>query len=349
MGSPALLMSLLCLFSGASVTSQRPARHGGRRSSPVRHDRRWPRCAKTCEQPSPPQLTLSLTDCHIWFNFFHRGLFFKSFFTQEMGAHVVYAIMSHMIFLREGNTKTGQVRARHFAEEAGRMIEYCLNHNHPEPTLAQTALLLVAFEFQPHIQQNLSHATTALGFMEACARTCLPYWSSSRDSSATKKKPWLAAETTSGIRQEEMRQMCWTLSHLAANSTIWRHFVGQPPLCLSSADPAKASSYRLSLELIPSSPNYSHPTSSTPIARPQSCTAGRSTALQYASGTRSLCFRANIEAYRVEPRPGNPLGRFRFRASQGTDPGVGFGTVRRFAKIPLAGARVGDSRTGACG
>lgn len=184
--------------------------------------------------PHSPPLTSSLKDCDIWFNFFHRGLFFKSFFAQDMGAHVVYGVMAHMTFLREGHTEGGRKRALSFAEEAHRQVTYCLTAGYYEPTLAQTALLLVAFEFQPHTWQNLSRVASALGFMEGCAKACLSYWSA-----PTATDLPTTAAVTSGIRREEMRQMCWTLSHLAANSTIWRHLVCQPPLCLASADPAK--------------------------------------------------------------------------------------------------------------
>lgn len=214
------------------------AQHGGRRSMPAPRGTRCLRCATICGCYSRLQLTTSLTDCHIWFNFFHRGLFFQSFFGGELGAHVVFGVMAHMTLLRAGMTKTGQLRALHFAEEARRMVNYCLTANNRDPTLAQTALLLVAFEFLPHIHQNLARTTAALGFMEACARSCLPYWSTSADSSAVTDRSAAAARTSS-IRREEMRQMCWTLSHLAASSTIWRHLVAQPPLYLSSADHVK--------------------------------------------------------------------------------------------------------------
>ncbi|BEJ16347.1 hypothetical protein CspHIS471_0509520 [Cutaneotrichosporon sp. HIS471] len=178
-----------------------------------------------------------LKDCDIWFSFFHRGLFFKSFFAQDMGAHVVYAVLAHMTFLGEGHTEAGRKRALCFAEEARSMVAHCLTAGYYEPTLVQTALLLVAFEFQPHTWQNLGRVASALGFMEGCAKACLPYWSGP----TTTDLPPQAA-LTSGIRKEEMRQMCWTLSHLAANSTIWRHLVGQPPLSLASADPEKGRS-----------------------------------------------------------------------------------------------------------
>lgn len=158
-----------------------------------------------------------------------------------MGAHVVYGVMAHMTFLREGHTEEGRKRALAFAGEAHRMVTYCITASYYEPTLAQTALLLVAFEFQPHTWQNLSRVASALGFMEGCAKACLPYWSTptTMDLAPT-------AAAISGIRREEMRQMCWTLSHLAANSTIWRHLVRQPPLCLASADPAKVRSMGVS-------------------------------------------------------------------------------------------------------
>ncbi|GMK55239.1 hypothetical protein CspeluHIS016_0202950 [Cutaneotrichosporon spelunceum] len=175
-----------------------------------------------------------LKDCDIWFNFFHRGLFFESFFARDMGAHVVYAILAHMTFLGEGQTEAGSKRALCFAEEARSLVTYCLTAGYFEPTLVQTALLLVAFEFQPHTWQNLGRVASALGFLEGCAKACLPCWSAP---TTTDLPPQTAL--TSGIRREEMRQMCWTLSHLAANSTIWRHLVGQPPLSLASADPAK--------------------------------------------------------------------------------------------------------------
>lgn len=226
-------------------------------------------------------LTGSLTDCHIWFNFFHRALFFKSFFAQEFGAHVVFAIMAHMTFLREGTTTTGQLRALHFAEEARKMVDYCLAANDRDPTLAQTALLLVAFEFQPHMQQNLARATAAFGFMETCARTCLPYWAQA----ATDRGP-TSANSPAAIRREEMRQMCWALSHLAANSAIWRHLVGQPPLCLSSADPVKVWTATLKAEadLRASSWRSSLHSFLMPIERYPNFMLGRSTVLQCVYG-----------------------------------------------------------------
>jgi hypothetical protein len=172
------------------------------------------------------------------------------------------------------------------------MVTYCLTANYYEPTLAQTALLLVAFEFQPHTWQNLSRVASALGFMEGCAKACLPYWSAPTTTDLTP-----TAAVISGIRREEMRQMCWTLSHLAANSTIWRHLVRQPPLCLASADPAKVRSIGVStLELTISLPSSSLPTSLMPIARRQSCKRAlivahpRHTALNRVPGTLPTMF-----------------------------------------------------------
>lgn len=129
--------------------------------------------------------------------------------------------MAHATFLKE-RTRAGQLRSLQFAEHARKMLDVSLELGDTHPSLSQTAVLLAALEFQPHIHRNLARATAALGYIETCAKVC--------------RQP---QTTYSTIRREEMRKMCWTLTHLAANVTIWRHLTNRPVLGLSSADPAK--------------------------------------------------------------------------------------------------------------
>jgi len=179
------------------------------------------------------------------FNFFHRARFFQAFFGRTIGPHVVFAILAHTTFLRNGTSRTGQLRALHFAEEARKMLDYCLDIGLQDATLVQTALLLVAFEFQPHIHQNLARATAALGYMETCSRVCAAVWgaqkagaSRSGDKPTTHDDPFSSTIT---ICHEELGRMCCALSQLAANSTVWRHLSDQPALELPTADPTKVS------------------------------------------------------------------------------------------------------------
>lgn len=88
------------------------------------------------------------------------------------------------------------------------MLDYCLDIGLQDSTLVQTALLLVAFEFQPHIHQNLARATAALGYMETCSRVCATVWAqsglTSRKDSAPHQK---ASSATQTICHEELRRM----------------------------------------------------------------------------------------------------------------------------------------------
>jgi hypothetical protein len=128
------------------------------------------------------------------------------------------------------------------------MLDYCLDIGLQDSTLMHTALLLVAFEFQPHIHQNLARATAALGYMETCARVCSSAWA--QNASRPMTEPWSDARgledpsATHTIKQEELRRMCWTLSQMAAYSPLWRHLSDQQSLQLPTADPTKVSTMR---------------------------------------------------------------------------------------------------------
>lgn len=69
---------------------------------------------------------VSLSDSNLWHNFFHRSLFFKEFFSKSLAPHIVFAILAHTTFLQAGKTRTGQLRALQFAEEARKMLDHCL-------------------------------------------------------------------------------------------------------------------------------------------------------------------------------------------------------------------------------
>lgn len=181
-----------------------------------------------------------MSDTSLWYNFFHRGLFLQSLFTRTLAPHTVCAVLAHTTLLKDGHTRTGQLRALHFAAEARTMLSICLNRRVIDPSMVQTSVLLVAFEFQPHIRQNLARATAALAFSETCATVARDSWGRhlKRPVSSVAGSP---NEDVSAIRQEELRQMCWTLSQLSTSMTIWRLLTGQPPINLATADPTRVS------------------------------------------------------------------------------------------------------------
>ncbi|EJT45856.1 hypothetical protein A1Q1_05662 [Trichosporon asahii var. asahii CBS 2479] len=74
-------------------------------------------------------------------------------------------------------------------------------------------VLLAAFEFQPHVHQNLSRAIAAWSFVESCATSCIP---------ESQEPPEGGAKgTTAAIEAAEMRRLDWTFSQLSASLTIW--------------------------------------------------------------------------------------------------------------------------------
>lgn len=191
---------------------------------------------------------VSLSDSNLWHNFFHRSLFFKEFFSKSLAPHIVFAILAHTTFLQAGKTRTGQVRALQFAEEARKMLDHCLESGPKEPNLAQTALLLVAFEFQPHIHQNIARATAALSYMETCAQACLNSWPRHLKmplGQVVNDSQNARSTSITAIRQEELRRMSWTLSQLATSSTIWRLLGDKSVINLASADPTRVSCHSL--------------------------------------------------------------------------------------------------------
>lgn len=181
-------------------------------------------------------LTFSLKETAPFCNSFHRGRFFQAYFARALGPHAVFAILAHTTLLQDGTSRIGQLRALHFADEARKMIDYCLDIGLQDATMVQTALLLVALEFQPHIHQNMTRASAALSYMETCIRFCAKLWPM-----ATSDAEPATAAPTHAIRQEELLRMCWALSQLAASCTVWRLLSDQPVLDIPTADPTKVS------------------------------------------------------------------------------------------------------------
>ncbi|WOO81162.1 uncharacterized protein LOC62_03G004693 [Vanrija pseudolonga] len=190
-----------------------------------------------------------LENRNLWFNFFYQGLFFEGFFSRQLGPPVVLAILSHTTFIQDGRTREGQLRALHYAEQASKAIDQYLVQGYRDPGLAQAALLLVAFEFQPHGHQNHARAAAAMGLMDTCAQACITFWDEgdlarvrpSKFHHPQGRQPSVEPEkiTPLSIRQQEVLRMRWTLSQLAANACVWRQLTGQPPLDMISADPTK--------------------------------------------------------------------------------------------------------------
>ncbi|KAL1411432.1 hypothetical protein Q8F55_002388 [Vanrija albida] len=192
-----------------------------------------------------------LENRNLWFNFFHQGLFFEAFFSRQLGPHVILAILAHTTFIQDGRTRVGQLRALHYAEQASKAIDQYLMEGYRDPALAQAALLLVAFEFQPHAHQNLARAAAAMGLMDTCAKACITIWEAGDLARPRQSAIHWPLELERGqsteqgtvaplsIRQQEILRMRWTLSQLAADACVWRRMMGQPPLDMISADPTK--------------------------------------------------------------------------------------------------------------
>lgn len=152
----------------------------------------------------------------LWFNFFHQGLFFRNLIAQRTPPHVLCAVLAHTTLFTEGETKRGQLRALHFAHEARRQIDACLTAGARDIALVQTSVLLAAFEFQPHLQQNLSRAIAAWSFVESCATRCIP-----ETLTAPPNADGAVSGTTAAIEAAELRRLDWTFSQLSASLTIW--------------------------------------------------------------------------------------------------------------------------------
>lgn len=138
-------------------------------------------------------------------------------------------MLAHTTLFTEGESKRGQLRALYFAQEARRQIDTCLTAGGREMALVQTSVLLAAFEFQPHVSQNLSRAIAAWSFVESCATSCIP--------EAQEPPEEGAKGTTAAIEAAELRRLDWTFSQLSASLTIWDCLLdkahGQAPPSLS--------------------------------------------------------------------------------------------------------------------
>lgn len=124
------------------------------------------------------------------------------------------AVLAHTTLFTEGSGKRGQLRALYFAQEARRQIDASLTAGARGVALVQTSVLLAAFEFQPHVHQNLSRAIAAWSFVESCATTCIPESAPEADAGGE-------AAATAAVEAAEMRRLDWTFSQLSASLTIW--------------------------------------------------------------------------------------------------------------------------------
>lgn len=166
------------------------------------------------------ELTHSFVQLDLWFNFFHQGRFFANLASQRTAPHILFCVLAHVTLFTEGNAKGGQLRALYYAQEARKMIDCSLKMGCREIALVQSAVLLAAFELQPHVHQSLSRAIAAWSFVESCASICIP--------------PFVEGERTStadlmesaAIEAAELRRLDWTFSQLSASLTIWDCLLG---------------------------------------------------------------------------------------------------------------------------
>lgn len=172
-------------------------------------------------------------------------------------------MMAFATLCRWSREYDAQLRALRYAEEANKVIEYTLIAGSKDPTIAQAALVLVLFELLPHAMHSVARMGAAMIHLDACGMACFAIKADETNASVSsdlfdlprtrqianlpasqvwrakkhRHEPiWCSSWTTTDVKREEMRRMCWTASSLAANFSLFRIISKKRPLPLGIAN-----------------------------------------------------------------------------------------------------------------
>ncbi|KAJ9113868.1 hypothetical protein QFC19_000061 [Naganishia cerealis] len=113
-----------------------------------------------------------------WFQFFNRSLFFTTLYHDVDRYEIQPALILSMLAIttlvksaHQGPNAVGKQNAVTFADAARAMIQQSIVANKVDPTLAQAALVLMAFEFYPYPQHSYDRTVSAVHLFDSIAHT----------------------------------------------------------------------------------------------------------------------------------------------------------------------------------
>jgi hypothetical protein len=111
-----------------------------------------------------------------WFQFFNRSLFFTTLYHDVDRYEIQPALILSMLAIttlvksaHQGPHAVGKQNAVTFADAARSMIQQSIVANKVDPTLAQAALVLMAFEFYPYPQHSYDRTVSAVHLFDGIA------------------------------------------------------------------------------------------------------------------------------------------------------------------------------------
>lgn len=111
-----------------------------------------------------------------WFQFFNRSLFFTTLYHDVDRYEIQPALILSMLAIttlvksaHQGPHAVGKQNAVTFADAARSMIQQSIVANKVDPTLAQAALVLMAFEFYPYPQHSFDRTVSAVHLFDGIA------------------------------------------------------------------------------------------------------------------------------------------------------------------------------------
>ncbi|KAJ9122817.1 hypothetical protein QFC24_004248 [Naganishia onofrii] len=111
-----------------------------------------------------------------WFQYFNRSLFFATLYHEVDRYEIQPALILSMLAIttlvksaHQGPNAVGKQNAVTFADAARAMIQQSIVANKVDPTLAQAALVLMAFEFYPYPQHSFDRTVSAIHLFDSIA------------------------------------------------------------------------------------------------------------------------------------------------------------------------------------
>lgn len=111
-----------------------------------------------------------------WFQFLNRSLFFTTLYHDidryEIQPALILAMLAVTTLVKSANQgphAVGKQNAITFADAARSMIQQSIVANKVDPTLAQAALVLMAFEFYPYPQHSQERTISAVHLFDSIA------------------------------------------------------------------------------------------------------------------------------------------------------------------------------------
>lgn len=111
-----------------------------------------------------------------WFQFLNRSLFFTTLYHDVDRYEIQPALILSMLAIttlvksaNQGPFAVGKQNAVTFADAARSMIQQSIVANKVDPTLAQAALVLMAFEFYPYPQHSQERSISAVHLFDSIA------------------------------------------------------------------------------------------------------------------------------------------------------------------------------------